>query len=132
MLALYLGKRIIFSGGIEMNRYYGYFRDYDGNRGSDSVFADFEDDVWETHAASSKGPLPLRLLPWVGGMAIGLGLLIILFPMLLVIAVAAVFFSAGVTCLGLWWQLRDRGNNAKIDIPLWNRARHWVRQLLEK
>lgn len=113
-----------------MNRDYGYFRYVDGNRVSDSVFVDFKDNTWETNGASLSEPISLRLLPWIGGVAIGLGLLIILFPMLLVIAVATLFFSAGVTCIGLWWNLRDRGRTTRIDIPWWTRTRQWLRHRL--
>ena len=49
------------------------------------------------------GKRAFQWLPWFGAALIGLGVLIILFPMLLVIAVSGVFFLAGAVCLGLWW-----------------------------
>ncbi|GAB4336776.1 MAG: hypothetical protein Kow0099_09880 [Candidatus Abyssubacteria bacterium] len=66
----------------------------------------------------------VRALPWVGAIAIALGLLVLVFPMLLVVAVAALFFAAGTLCLALWWQLRGRAS------ARWHRARRWFQTRL--
>ncbi len=69
----------------------------------------------------------LGILPWIGAASIGLGLLIIIFPMLLVMAVAGVFFFAGATCLGLWWSARARAGRNFNAADEWDRLKNWAK-----
>ena len=70
----------------------------------------------------------LRPLPWIGVAAIALGILIILFPMLLVMAVAGVFFFFGAACLGLWWHLREQSHGHFNPTDQWDHVKSWFRE----
>jgi len=124
-----------------MNIYYRYSRCGDDNSMRGDAFDDFEQDPWRNHRSTFAETFPgwfeagekaTRTLPWIGGVAIGLGILLILFPMLLVIAVAGLFFTVGAVCLSMWWQLRPSGSRVAINSennPL-VRLKRWFRQRL--
>lgn len=71
------------------------------------------------------GEKMFRALPWLGAAAIALGILVIAFPMLLVMAVAGLFFAAGVVCLGLWWRLRNSNGQPFSNGSAWDKFEGW-------
>jgi hypothetical protein len=124
-----------------MGRRYTYIRYNNDNRESDSFFGNSEYDdegfrgpTFEPFAGWFAGRRSGgSVLPWIGGAFIALGLLIVLFPMLLVIAVAALFFMMGAVCLSIWWQFRDHSRRIRIHtntLSWWERARYWLRERL--
>lgn len=123
-----------------MNYRYTYFRYGSQGHASEPRYGDSEHYVWEPGAEFFRGSFSnwigtseekLRMLPWIGAASVGLGFLIILFPMLLVMAVAGVFFFAGAMCFGLWWHTRERGGRAGTGFEAWNRAKQWLRRRLD-
>lgn len=124
-----------------MNYRYTYFQYGPGGHtqghASGPRYGDSEHSVWEPDGGRSREPFSswfgtgermFRSLPWIGAAAIGLGALIILFPMLLVIAVAAVFFFAGAACLGLWWRMRGPSQAHFDAAQEWDRAKSWFKK----
>lgn len=120
-----------------MNVYYNYSRYEDDEIAPESVFdnvgRDSRENPWgaftfpEWFMAKDKAA---RSLLWMGILAIGVGILLIVFPMLLVVAVSSLFFALGVVCLAVWWQVRRPGHRIRIDSrPDWlTRVRNWFRQ----
>lgn len=120
-----------------MNYRYSYFQHGSQGHESEPRFGDSEHYFWEPAGGlfgrsfssrfGTEGGL-VRSLPWIGLAAIGIGVLIVLFPMLLVFAVAAVFFTAGAAALALWWHMRER-SQAHFDAAYeWDRARKWFKK----
>jgi len=121
-----------------MNYRYTYFHGSQGHA-SEPRHGGFEHHMWgpgdgfSRRSFSSRlgaGEGGLRWLPWAGAAAIGLGVLIILFPMLLVMAVAGLFFFAGAALLGLWWHARDRSHATFDAANEWNRLKRWLKERL--
>lgn len=118
-----------------MNYRYTYFQHDAQRQASEPRYGDSEHYIWEPGGTRQSftswfgsGERALRWLPWAGATAIGLGLLIIIYPMLLVIAVSSVFFFAGALCLGLWWHVRER-SQAHFDASYeWNRLKDWFKK----
>ena len=71
------------------------------------------------------GNRTFRALPWIGAAAVAIGVLVMIFPMLLVMAVAGLFFTAGVICLGLWWRLRTSDGQTFSGSSAWDRFEGW-------
>ena len=121
-----------------MNYRYTYFQYGTQDQASEPGYGDSEHYIREPGGGFSSqsftnwlvaGERAFRRLPWVGAAAIGLGVLIVAYPMLLVIAVASVFFFAGALCLGLWWRVRER-SQAQFDAEYeWNRLKSWFKKL---
>ena len=112
----------------EGNFQYGEQEHASGDRYGDSEHYIWESDDFRQSSTSwfGAGEKAFRALPWVGVAAIGLGLLIIAYPMLLVMAVSSVFFLAGALCLALWWSARDRSQAHFDTAYAWNRFRGWL------
>ena len=122
-----------------MNIYYNYSRYEDDDMMREAGLGDFGRDSGAHRWRMFTGIFPewfgpedktIRILPWIGGMAIGLGILLILFPILLVVAVASLFFAAGAVCLAVWWHLRAPVHRIRIGSRSdWlSRVKRWFRQ----
>ncbi len=116
------------------------YRRFDNNLG-EPFFDEFEGGQWHDGAGHGPGTFftwmnsdytLLHVLPWLGGVALAIGILILLFPMLLVIAVAALFIAVGVACLSMWWQLRQQSRPYRVSAgtPWWERLRAWIYERL--
>jgi len=120
-----------------MNYRYTYYEYGPEGQKTKPLFEDFEKASCDSSGEYFHSPFSnwmakekraFQWLPWFGAALIGLGVLIILFPMLLVIAVSGLFFFAGAICLGLWWQVRDR-SQAYFDISHeWGRVKRWFKE----
>jgi hypothetical protein len=124
-----------------MNYRYTYYEYGPQGGATRPIFEDSEKASWGTGPDYFRSPFSswvgaekraFQWLPWFGAAMIGLGVLIILFPMLLVIAVSGLFFFAGAVSLGLWWQVRER-SQAHFDAAYeWGRAKRWFKERLAR
>lgn len=122
--------------------YYRTFFRFEDDGGSKEPFDSFGREPWEHRGQQYRDPglwwsmaggKAIRVLPWIGGFAIGLGLLIIIFPMLLVIAVAGLFFMVGAACLSMWLRMREQipqSHRVRIGAPWWERLKKWLQERL--